>query len=372
MHPSQWLFTAALNLPKKWDGRDFQEYIRGVFGAFKAETARLTETDYVSATVRAHAPLMGQLCELVERALAEHFQGAPHRAFDAIDRCFAAIGPDHLAALCSPHDLPESLDFLYRMRISKQQKLTRGDLFHIPLNLRRQVRPQRYGVPGLPSLSLGGSVYVCWEEMQCPDLNSLHVSRFAAVPGANLRVLEFGYRPALMAVLIEYYQRRGDLDRDGPLARFVVAYCLIWPLLAASAVRVRDREQPFKPEYVVPNLILQWIAATRRFDGVRYFSMNVDEKYDDPMACANFVFPAQTSAASGYCPRLAAAFHLSPPVPWRLATGLPPTMGAPPHCNWKIELITGIRVDYINTHFGAMQAKIADLATGPVEAAGPR
>jgi hypothetical protein len=42
----------------------------------------------------------------------------------------------------------------------------------------------------------------------------------------------------------------------------------------------------------------------------------------------------------------------------------------PPHCNWKIELIKGVRVDYINTEFGTMQAKIADLATGPVEPAG--
>jgi hypothetical protein len=84
------------------------------------------------------------------------------------------------------------------------------------------------------------------------------------------------------------------------------------------------------------------------------------------MACADFVFPAQTPAASGFCPRLAAAFHLSQPVPWRLATGLPAAMTVPPHCGWKIELIRGVRVDYNKTDFGVMQAKIADLPTGPV------
>jgi hypothetical protein len=366
MHPIDWLNSDALNLPKTWPGGDFQGHLHGVFGAFKAEAAKLTATDYISGAVRACVPLMGQLCGLIEQALSEFYQGTPHRAFATIDKCLTAVGPTHFTALRSPHDLSESLDFLYRVRTGKPEKMSKGQLFHIPFDLRHKVRQQRYSVPGLPSLYLGGSVYVCWEELQCPDVNSLHVSRVAAVPGSNLRVLDFGYRPALMAAMIEHHQRAGRLNGDGPLAQFIVAYCLFWPLLAASSVRVRYREEPFKPEYVVPNLILQWITNTRQFDGVRYFSMNVDVNYNDPMACADFVFPAQTSAASGFCPRLAAAFHLSQPVPWRLATGLQGAMGIPPHCNWKIELIKGLRVDYIKTEFGAMQAKIADLPTGPV------
>jgi hypothetical protein len=192
------------------------------------------------------------------------------------------------------------------------------------------------------------------------------MSRFTAVPGSNLRVLDFGYRPALMAAMIEHYQKTGSLNGNDPLSRFMVAYCLCWPLLAACSVRVRNREEPFKPEYVVPNLLLQWIANTRKFDGIRYFSMNVDVKYNDPMACADFVFPSQTPAATGYCSRLSTAFHLSQPVPWRLATGLQEAATAPPHCNWKIELVKGVRVDYIKTEFGTMQAKIAQLPTGPV------
>jgi hypothetical protein len=309
---------------------------------------------------------MEQLCGLIEQALSEYYRGCPHQAFATIDKCVTAVAPQHFAALCSPHDLSKSLDFLYRVRTGKPEKLAKGQLFHVPFDARHKVGPRRYSVPGLPCLYLGGSVYVCWQELRCPDVNSLHVSRFAAVAGSNLRVLDFGYRPALMAAMIEHYQRAGGMTGPDPLSQFAVAYCLFWPLLAASSVRVRNREEPFKPEYVVPNLVLQWIASARQLDGVRYFSMNVDVNYNDPMACADFVFPTHTPAAAGFCSRLAAAFHLSQPVPWRLATGLPAAFGLPPHCNWKIELIDGIRVDYNKTEFGVMQAKIAELPIGPV------
>jgi len=366
MHPIDLLHSDALSLPKVWGGGDFRGYIHSVFGAFKAEAAKLTATDYISGAVRDCVPLMGQLCGLIEQALSEHYQGTPHRAFATIEKCFSTIGQQHIAAMCSPHDLSQSLDFLYRVRTGKPEKMIKGQLFHIPFDLRHKVGPQRYSVPGLPCLYLGGSVYVCWEELRCPDVNTLHVSRFAAVPGSNLRVLDFGYRPALMAAMIEHYQKAGSLNGANPLSQFIVAYCVFWPLLAASSVRVRIREEPFKPEYIVPSMILQWITSSQQFDGVRYFSMNVDVNYNDPMACADFAFPAQTSATSGFCSRLSAAFHLSQPVPWRLATGLQSGMTAPPHCNWKIELVRGVRVDYIKTDFGVMQAKIADLPTGPV------
>ncbi len=366
MHPIDWLRSEALNLPNTWDGGDFPKYLQNVFGRFKAEAARLTATDYISGAVHACVPLMGQLCGLIEQALAEFYRGAPHQAFATIDKCISTISLRHLTALSSPHDLLKSLGFLYRVRTGKPEKRAKGQLFHIPFELRHKVGQRRYSVPGVPSLYLGGSVYVCWEELLCPDVNTLHISRFAAVSGSNLRVLDFGYRPALMAALLEHNRTAGSLNGDGPLAQFIVAYCLCWPLLAACSVRVRNREGPFKPEYVVPNLVLQWIANTRQFDGIRYFSMNVDVNYNDPMACADFVFPTQTQAATGYCSRLSAAFHLSQPVPWRLATGLQETTTAPPHCNWKIELIQGVRADYIKTEFGIMQAKVAQLPTGPV------
>jgi hypothetical protein len=192
----------------------------------------------------------------------------------------------------------------------------------------------------------------------------MHVSRFSAVKGSSLRVLDFGYRPALMAALIA--AREKDLKAKSVLSEFIVSYCVCWPLIAACSIRVKHRDDPFKPEYVIPPLMLQWITTTKKLDGVRYFSVNVDNYYSDPMACANLVFPAQTPAPAGYCARLKAAFHLSEPVPWQLATGLQGPTGMPPHCNWQIELIPGVSVDYIKTEFGMMQARLMNLPVGPV------
>lgn len=363
MHVIDWLKSDALTLPKRWDGGDFISYFKQVVAAFKAENAKLATADYISSAVHSCVPIMDQVADKVLGMLEFYFAGYPHLAYAELDKCITFLGPHNFAPLYSRHDLSPDLSYLYRVRTGKPVRFTKGDLFHIPFQLRHKVGPQRYSVPGLPCLYLGGSIYVCWEEMQKPDISSLHISRFSAV-GEPLKILNFGIRPALMARLVE--KNLANLQGNQPLKQFITAYCVCWPLLAACSIRVKYRDEPFKPEYVIPHLVLQWITNTRNLDGVYYFSVNIDNYYDDQMAAANFVFPAQTVARpSGYCTKLLDAFHLSEPVPWQLATGIQ-VAGYPPNCNWKIELIPGVYADYVKTEFGMMQAKLMSLPIGPV------
>lgn len=363
MHAIDLLNGDVAELPKAWAGGDFPKFLAGAFDQFRAECAKLKALDRISQDYIKVVPLMSSLCDLVLQAMGEYFQGFPHRAYTTIDRAIQSAQP-HFDRLCSPHDLSASLKFLYRARTGSAVPLTKGQLFHIPFDERDKVGPQRYSVPGLPCLYLGGSLYICWEELQRPDLHRLHVSRFAAVDNAGLRVLDFGYRPALMAAMIA--DNLATINAGGSLADFALAYGVCWPLLAACSIRVKERDEPFKPEYVIPHLILQWITNTKKLDGVRYFSVNLDKYYNDPMACANFVFPVQSSAPAGYCTRLRKAFEMSEPVPWQLGTGLQIPAGFPPHCNWEIELIKGVKARYINTEFGQMQARMVNLPIGAV------
>ena len=52
------------------------------------------------------------------------------------------------------------------------------EMFHIPFNKRYLVGNQRFSISGLPCLYLGGSPYVCWEELGRPDFQKCNHSGY--------------------------------------------------------------------------------------------------------------------------------------------------------------------------------------------------
>ena len=49
---------------------------------------------------------------------------------------------------------------------------SKDEMFHIPYDKRNLVGNQRFSLSGLPCLYLGGSSYICWEELGRKDLSS--------------------------------------------------------------------------------------------------------------------------------------------------------------------------------------------------------
>jgi hypothetical protein len=156
------------------------------------------------------------------------------------------------------HDLTHQLvagEILYRMRSSKLGYLYKPvEMHHIPFELRRLVGNQRFSISGIPSLYLGRSIYVCWEELGRPDRHTANVAAFRA--SRTLRLL----------------------DLRMPLVIANSTDCLRIPLALACLVKARDPALPFKPEYIIPQAILHAILNQRqsadapRYDGIIYHS----------------------------------------------------------------------------------------------------
>ena len=71
----------------------------------------------------------------------------------------------------------------YRIRIHKTNfTLSQQEFFHIPFNLRGKVKTQRFSIPGFPSLYLGTTIYVCWEELNRPNINEFQANFFYTSP----------------------------------------------------------------------------------------------------------------------------------------------------------------------------------------------
>ena len=90
--------------------------------------------------------------------------------------------------------------------------------------------------------------------------------------------------------------------------------------LAASSVLREPGNSP--PEYIVPQLILEWLVDGNQCKGIRYFSTRVAPDTTDIRWYSNFAFPARnpTNAVVGYCQELKDSFALTMPILWQSVT----------------------------------------------------
>lgn len=186
-------------------------------------------------------------------------------------------------------------DILFRGRENKDSEDYSDDqMYHIPLNRRGVVSTQRYSFPGLPCLYVGASVYTCWVEMNRPSLDSFQVATIRPKAGETMRLLDLSNIP----------QRIGELEGN---SWFVEDdYLLYWPLLALCSIKVNHENDPFKPEYIFPQFLLEHILKSKKDNeivGIKYASIKVasicqKQFQEDWHTYVNYVFPVRSDNTS--------------------------------------------------------------------------
>jgi hypothetical protein len=175
-------------------------------------------------------------------------------------------------------------------------------------------------VPGAPALYLANSVYLCWLECDQPEIDKCVVSRFEVDPSEfDFLDLPFSHQAYLTPLDIP---RLPGLEPDprrlmnSPYRVDVVAeiaeYLTVWPLLAAVSIRKLE-PVPSPPEYVVPQLMLQWVARQGDLLGIRYFTTKDDRSTNSQDWSINLALPSRTTREAGYCEFLAARTRFTPP-----------------------------------------------------------
>lgn len=357
MHPIDFLNSDEADLPKTRVG-NFALFLDNIIGAYRSRILQVSTGTFLGKAIRNELsriePLWDALHDVVELLTA----GDRPAAYNRLDGALKGLDA-HFRALMPTDDMSHVVNSLYRFRLVGKDPYNRGGLFHIPFNLRHIVSEMRYSVAGQPSLYLGGSTEVCWRELGCPDLDKVVVSRFHAVPGKKLRVLNFGRRLPLLAAWVaaepdKFLKPTND-------AAVIVSRVACWPLFAACSVRVPDKSKPERPEYMVPQLVLEWITKTHAFHGIRYFSTNYPEYPDDPNTYMTYVFPSCSDAVAGYCPTLRDLFELTEPMPWGAAKALPDSGIKRPKYKYH-EVLR----DDLEAEFGRVESGLLGLPTAPV------
>lgn len=182
-------------------------------------------------------------------------------------------------------DVDERSGCFYRIR-KDQVDLTKGDgeMFHVPFEKRHLVSSQRYSIPGYPALYLGGDFFTSWCELDKPEL--IGVSYAAFKFKEHLKFLDLGLPYVKNPNLWEKY-----------------SLCAMYPILIACMVRVKYPNAAFKPEYIMPQLMMKLVRDHGKyFQGIVYMSNKLPMRSNlYSMASRNLVVCVyNTLCESGY------------------------------------------------------------------------
>lgn len=350
-----------IELPLSWsNSNDFEEFINNRFEIF-LERINDLDSSTIADRVKNRFDAMNKCCDEIKKAVRSTFEGQPHNAYQHLIKAMTSIR-EELEGLAINKLGDNDLGILFRGRRTSSPSLSKEEMFHIPFELRHLVATQRYSIPGLPCLYLTGSLYTCWEEMGRPPLHELQISGLWLKDATTFKVLNFSNRPKR---LNKYLSPDGSISdiydkNKTQLKNTLINSIVIWPLMAACSIIVKNRNAPYKPEYVIPQMVLQWITKNEEFDGLCYFSTHVSAVTNSPFPTSNFIFPAQNVVPSGRCSILCNSFKMTDPVSWQILSAVNAGEGVRgseiPMYNY--EIIEGIEEPYWKTQFGMNELKI--------------
>ena len=320
-----------LYLPIRWNGNDFISTLDELYHLYqyrinegiKEENA---EIDHERIKI---------VCSLIIKSVKAYLNGFPSEAFSIFCRLMNRL-TNHPLKLYrkSASELFELSDYhdplnLYRVvGVSDNTQYSRTRVFHTPYNLRSKVSTSRYSIAGYPSLYLGTSIELCEEEVRLNPYDKFAIASLFKIErnlefcDTEVSVIELALKPQDFfdnnnKELIGRHFARGLLS-DNSIRN---AYLVWYPLIAAcSYIRV-NKTDPFAAEYIIPQLLMQWVRKeldtdTESYDkliGIRYFSCASFKASDVGF---NYVFPTSGKKDNNlpFCSVLMKAFKLTRPV----------------------------------------------------------
>ena len=189
----------------------------------------------------------------------------------------------------------------FRIKDGEDSKEKKMQLFHIKKMLRNRVGAYRYSVAGSPCLYLASDRELAWFECGMPKQFSYCQMLIDEDNDNGLVLVDFSFRPVDVLSSITCWllnARRKDKKDVDSIYKFLLRYIMVYPVVAACSVKVKDRNSKFVEEYVFPQLFMQWIKETDGIDGVRYKS-SLNTNLVDGMGAINIALPVKEYREDG-------------------------------------------------------------------------
>lgn len=343
------------------NAKSFREYLFDKLDNFtsKIELLDFSELPNIFSPAT-EKQLIKNLIVGIKRSIDLYLDGSPFEAYLELKQSFDMSIFSHL----TNGSLAPNTN-LYRLRKEKgAYSLTQKELFHIPFHQREKVATQRYSIPGFPSLYVANSVYVAWEELGRPTPDQVQACRIV-----NKNTITY------FDLTTDIYL--GDMNVINSLKpEDLWKHLIVWPLIASCSVKVLNREASFKPEYIIPQLVLQIVRNEKKWDGIRFNSTHIDlnKMKKAKGSFYNYVLPVKENKNEGYCSKLIDLFDMTEAVPWQIIDVFGKPHGiivhsrdATPYEAKGIELISDKPMAYQYTIFGNLEKKLFSMIPTKIE-----
>ena len=331
-----------LFLPIRWNGSDFSSTLNCLFDYYIKQLENLASNSPLPYdSIQVDLKNTKRVCKLLIKAINHYLNGFPAKAYASFEKAMDLLMVNPLKVYQksvleqfeSPTDRYKSDDLnLFRVvTVQDNKPYPRTRVFHTPYTMRSKVSTSRYSIAGYPSLYLATTLALCCEEIHTnPHQNFALASRYKLerdleYSNTNIRVIELGVKPQDF-LKFEYNSEHHNrqISKDLLNNTNVKSSFLLWyPLIASCSYIRTDKKDPFAAEYIIPQLLMQWVRneiCTNRNNnynelvGIRYFSCASVKASDMGF---NYVFPTSGNLKSAdlpYCSVLAKVFRLTPPV----------------------------------------------------------
>ena len=291
----------VMMLPIEYNEKECEE---GIDNRLKAFENKLKDYDVNPDLLKR----VNEFCDNLKKMYEEYYLGHQNKAYKAFKDALT-MQTKEIGFFTST--LPGKS--LYRARRNSGNLDYKNDeMFHIRYSERGKVQTQRFSFPGLPCLYLGGSSYVCWLELNRPQFEQFQVATIRQKNDTNnFKVIDLCIHP------LEFYKRLDQYDEKAE-EKEILRYLQWWPIMAACSIVVKNEEDSFKPEYIFPQYMLQYILEEKEgcdYIGIKYISTKVGKvskkQYEsDGRTYTNYVFPIRSKEEneSGFCKILSERF----------------------------------------------------------------
>ena len=258
----------AFSLPRRCRG-SFETELKELFDLYRAKVSSALKLHPTNAGHYDRFPLKGQekMCRRILLAIEYIHDGFPHKSYNTFSNMMDELS-DQIPLPYVGEGVNPSFDHLYRVRSTDTgRNLHRREIFHVPATEREIISTARYSIAGYPSLYLADSLELASREMGHPYASIASKFRFNT-PGV-FHIIDLGVRPQ------DYSFTKQD-SKDSTTRQIALgfdytsSYVFWFPLIAAcSFVRARPSGQ-FSDEYVIPQLLMQWLRSGKNPpDGIK-------------------------------------------------------------------------------------------------------
>lgn len=228
-----------------------------------------------------------------------------------IDELLANIESDYL--LTTINNTYRWNPELYRVRIAPKDTITdKMELFHVPYNSRSKVPNERYNIAGNPCLYLSTYLNLAWRECGCPKEFYYAQFKYKYLDSKDWREQDWKFLSLLRPREVANSELCSSIINDPQsVSDFLVRYFRTYPIIFACSIINKHKSDPYKPEYIIPQLLSQWVERNcKKVRGIIYFPCTEDNGMREYNGY-NIVLPTYNYDETGYSIDLQEKFEIS-------------------------------------------------------------